>query len=110
MRGDVYEYRPTQRRGHERQGARCAIVVLVSRFSHLSTWLVVPTSTTAHAYGFRPSVLIKGQPTLALCDALVSVDPQSRLGQHVGYLSLDEIARIDETLSILLDLDTETPY
>jgi hypothetical protein len=41
---------------------------------------------------------------------LVTVDPQSRLGQHVGYLSLDEIARIDETLSILLDLDTETPY
>ena len=110
MRGEVYEYQPSQRRGHEQQGSRYAIVVLASRFAHLSTWLVVPTSTSAHAYGFRPEVQVKGQSTLALCDAMVSVDPQSRLGRQAGYLTLEETARIDETLSILLDLDTETPY
>jgi mRNA interferase MazF len=109
VRGDVYSYRPNQRRGHEQQGSRYAIVVLASRFSHLSTRLVVPTSTSAHPYGFRPRVVIKGEETLALCDTTVSVDPEARLGDHVGYLTLDEMARIDETLSILLDLDTGTP-
>lgn len=106
MRGDVYNYRPDAR-GHEQQGKRYAIVVLATRYTHLSTWLVVPTSTKAQPYGFRPVVNILGVSTLALCDAMVSVDPQRRLGRQVGYLSLVEMHAIDATLATLLDLDAE---
>ena len=105
MRGDVYRLKAGGTRGHEQAGPRFAVVVLASRFDHLSTWLVVPTSTRANPYIFRPPITIPehGQ-TLALCDALTAVDPQSRLGESVGYLSLADVAAIDRALAGLLDL------
>ena len=42
--------------------------------------------------------------TLALCDALTAVDPQARLGESVGYLSLTDMEGIDRALAGLLDL------
>ncbi|UZN02649.1 type II toxin-antitoxin system PemK/MazF family toxin [Cellulomonas sp. S1-8] len=106
MRGDVHRVRaPADARGHEQREDRFAVVVLASRFDHLSTWLVVPTSTRANTYVFRPEIEVPGHgPTLALCDALTAVDPQARLGEHVGYLTLGELQRIDEALTGLLDL------
>ncbi|GEK21810.1 type II toxin-antitoxin system PemK/MazF family toxin [Cellulomonas xylanilytica] len=106
MRGDVYRLKESGTRGHEQAGPRFAVVVLASRFDHLSTWLVVPTSTRANPYIFRPPVTIPGHgETLALCDALTAVDPQARLGESVGYLSLAEMESIDRALAGLLDLD-----
>lgn len=105
MRGDVYRIAPRDTRGHEQSGPRFAVVVLASRFTHLSTWLVIPTSTSANAYVFRPQIEIPGHGiTRALCDGLVSVDPERRLRDHVGYLSLAEMDLIDEALAGLLDL------
>lgn len=105
MRGDVYRLRASEARGHEQTGPRFAVVVLASRFDHLSTWLVVPTSTRARPYVFRPAVEVPEHgETLALCDALTAVDPQARLGSHVGYLSLEAMERIDYALAGLLDL------
>lgn len=80
-------------------------MVLASRYAHLSQWLVVPTSTRAAAAPYRPEVLITGQRTLALCDALISVDPSHRLGEQVDYLSFAALREIDEVLALLLDLD-----
>ena len=105
MRGEVYRIAPRDARGHEQAGSRFAIVVLDSALEHLSTWLVVPTSTRAHPYVFRPSVQIPGHgPTSALCDALTAVDPAARLGERVGMLALADLAAVDVALRGLLDL------
>jgi mRNA-degrading endonuclease toxin of MazEF toxin-antitoxin module len=49
--------------------------------------------------------MVAGQSTLALCDALISVDPTQRLGDPIDYLSLPALREIDESLALLLDLD-----
>ena len=106
MKGSVYALRrPREPRGHEQGGQRFAVVVLASRYVHLSQWLVVPTSTRAAAAPYRPEIRVAGQRTLALCDALIAVDPSHRLGAQVDYLSFDTLREIDESLALLLDLD-----
>lgn len=105
MRGDVYRLKAGTTRGHEQAGERFAVVVLASRLEHLSTWLVVPTSTRANPYVFRPRIEVPGHgETLALCDAMTAVDPQARLGDLVGFLPLADMQRIDYALTGLLDL------
>lgn len=107
MRGDVYGLRPAkQSRGHEQRGRRFAVIVQASRFEHLSTWLAIPTSTSARPFIFRPQIDIPGEgPSLALCEGLVSIDPQERLGVRLGSLTYAEMHEIDEAISLLLDLD-----
>ena len=106
MRGSVYTLRrPRDARGHEQAGKRFAVVVLASRYAHLSQWLVVPTSIRAALAPYRPQIVVAGQRTLALCDALIAVDPTQRLGDPVDYLSLPSLREIDESLALLLDLD-----
>lgn len=43
--------------------------------------------------------------TLALCDALVAIDPTVRFGEQVDHLSTSALAEIDEAFVMLLDLD-----
>lgn len=106
MRGEVYRLRrPRDARGHEQAGERFAVMVLATRYAHLSQWLVVPTSTRAREAGFRPQIEVGGVATLALCDALVAIDPSIRLAEQVDYLSARALAEIDEALLVLLDLD-----
>lgn len=69
----------------------------------LSTWLVAPTSTSARAASFRPEVEIHGRVTRVLAEQTAAVDP-GRLSNSVGYLSLDEMGRVDAALRIVLDL------
>lgn len=106
MRGDVHRFRPGKTpKGHEQHGERYAIVVLASRYSNLSSWMIVPTSTSARPYLFRPQVALPGVgSTLALCDALVSVDPAQRLGEQVGFMKPVDMQQIDYALQQLLDL------
>jgi mRNA interferase MazF len=68
-----------------------------------STWLVAPTSTSARAASFRPEVEIGGNVTRVLAEQTAAVDP-SRLGKSVGYLSLEEMRRVDAALRTVLDL------
>lgn len=106
MRGEVYRLRrPRDARGHEQGGERFAVIVMATRYAHLSQWLVVPTSTRAQEAGFRPRIEVGGTATLALCDALVAIDPVTRLCEQVDYLSARALAEIDEALLMLLDLD-----
>ena len=107
MRGDVYGLRPAkQSRGHEQRGRRFAVIVQASRFEPLSTWLAVPTSTSARPFIFRPQIEVPGEgPSLALCEGLVSIDPQERLGARLGSLTHAEMQEIDKAILLLLDLD-----
>ena len=106
MRGDVYQLKaPQDAHGHEQRGRRFAVVVLATRLDQLSTWLVVPSSTSAQPAIYRPEVEIPGHGrSRILCEALTSVDPARRLGNLVGFLGLDEMNQIDQALLGLLDL------
>jgi mRNA interferase MazF len=89
-------------RGHEQSGSRYAVVVQSDQLP-LSTWLVAPTSTSARAASFRPEVEIGGRVTRVLAEQTAAVDPR-RLGKSMGYLSLEEMHRVDAALRIVLDL------
>jgi mRNA interferase MazF len=103
VRGEVFPlHAPRRARGHEQTGSRYAVVVQSDQLP-LSTWLVAPTSTAARAASFRPEVEIAGRITRVLAEQTAAVDP-SRLGNSVGYLSLDEVRRVDAALRIVLDL------
>ena len=103
MRGEVYRLRaPKDSRGHEQSGTRYAVVVQSDRLP-LSTWLVVPTSTSARAATFRPEVQVAGRSTRVLAEQVAAVDPQ-RLGDSAGYLTHDELRRVDAALRVVLEL------
>jgi mRNA interferase MazF len=57
VRGEIFRL-PALRgpRGHEHRGARYAVIVQADEFLDLSTMLVSPTSTNAHAASFRPEI------------------------------------------------------
>lgn len=103
MRGEIFRlHAPRRSRGHEQSGTRYAVVVQSDQLP-LSTWLVAPTSTSARAATFRPEIAIDGRLTRVLAEQTVAVDP-ARLGDSVGYLSLEEMRRVDAALRIVLDL------
>jgi mRNA interferase MazF len=106
VKGAIFELRPRKdARGHGQRGRRYGIVALASRFEHMTQWVTIPTSTSARPYVFRPPVEIPGLgQTLALCDGMLAVDPQERLGKQIGHLSLAETQAVDKALMELLDL------
>ncbi len=101
MRGEVYRL-PARGRGHEERGRRFAVVLQPDWLS-LSTWIVAFTSTSARETSFRPSVVIGDQETLVMCDQLDTVD-LNRLTERAGFLSIQEMQRVDEALALVLDL------
>jgi mRNA interferase MazF len=101
MRGEVYRL-PARGKGHEQNGRRYAVVVQPDWLT-LSTWIVAFTSTSARETSFRPPVAIADRRTLVLCDQLATVD-LNRLAEPAGYLTIDEMQRIDEALALVLDL------
>jgi len=101
MRGEVYRL-PARGKGHEQRG-RLYAVVLQPDWLTLSTWIVAFTTTSARETSFRPPVEIADQPTLVMCDQLATVD-LNRLTETVGFLTLQEMQRVEEALSLVLDL------
>lgn len=101
MRGEVYRL-PARGRGHEQRGRRFAVVLQPDWLS-LSTWIITFTSTSARQTSFRPSVMIADRETLVMCDQIDTVDLK-RLTEPVGFLSIQEMQRVDETLALVLDL------
>ena len=101
MRGEVHRL-PARGKGHEQSGRRFA-VVLQPDWLNLSTWIVAFTSTRARETSFRPPVTIVDQQTLVMCDQLATVD-LGRLTEPVGFLTVEELQRVDEALALVLDL------
>jgi mRNA interferase MazF len=103
VRGEVFELNASRgSRGHEQSGSRYAVVAQSDQLP-LSTWLVAPTSTSARAASFRPEVEIGGVNTRVLAEQTAAVDPH-RLGKSVGFLSFDELRRVEAALRIVLSL------
>ena len=101
MRGEVLRL-PARGKGHEQKGRRYA-VVLQPDWLTLSTWVVAFTSTSARQTSFRPPVDIADQQTLVMCDQLATVD-LNRLTDPIGFLTIEEMGRVDEALAVVLDL------
>jgi mRNA interferase MazF len=101
VRGEVYRL-PARGKGHEQQGRRYA-VVLQPDWLTLSTWIVAFTSTSARETSFRPVVEIGNEQTLVMCDQLATVD-LDRLTEPADFLTLEEMQRVSEALSLILDL------
>lgn len=101
MRGEVYRL-PARGKGHEQRGLRFAVVLQPDWLS-LSTWIVALTSTSARPTSFRPSVMIRERETLVMCDQLATVH-LGRLSERAGFLSLEEMQRVDDALALVLDL------
>jgi mRNA interferase MazF len=55
------------------------------------------------AASFRPEIEIAGRATRVLAEQTAAVNA-SRLGESVGYLSLDEVRRVDAALRIVMEL------
>jgi mRNA interferase MazF len=104
VRGDVVRLSsPRRARGHEQRGTRPAVVVQADELLELSTVLVAPTSRSASAATFRPSIDLDGTPTRVLADQLRVVDVESVKG-GLGHLSLAEMSAVDDALALILGL------
>jgi mRNA interferase MazF len=104
VRGEVFRLpAPRSARGREQRGARYAVVVQADEFLHLSTTIVVPTSTSARPATFRPLISVDGEDTRVLVEQTTVVDPR-RLGRSAGRLEVSELLAVDEALALILGL------
>ncbi|HEU4904994.1 MAG TPA: type II toxin-antitoxin system PemK/MazF family toxin [Solirubrobacterales bacterium] len=104
VRGEVFRLSsPRDAKGREQQGHRYAVVVQADEFMALSTTLVSPTSISARAATFRPTIELDGTETRVLVEQTTVVDPQ-RLGRSAGRLDADELRAVDDALALVLSL------
>jgi mRNA interferase MazF len=104
VRGEVFRLpSPRGARGREQRGARYAVVVQADELMALSTTLVSPTSVSARAATFRPTIKLDRKETRVLVEQTTVVDPQ-RLGRSAGRLGADELRAVDDALALVLGL------
>ena len=104
VRGEIFRLpSPRATRGHELRGARLAVIVQADEFLGLSTTLIAPTSTSARAASFRPTITIDGADTRVLVEQTTVVDPE-RLGSSAGRLEANELRAVDDALTLILGI------
>jgi mRNA interferase MazF len=104
VRGEVFRLRvPRGTRGSEQSGSRYAVVVQADELLALSTVLVAPTSTSAPARSFRPTIELRGEPTRVLVEQTTAVS-HDRLGDSFGRLTAVELVNVDRALALVLGL------
>jgi mRNA interferase MazF len=103
LRGDVHSISLPRGRGRAQHGQRYAVVVQADELAALSTVVICPTSQSAIPASFRPEIELGESRTHVLCEMATVVDTRS-LGERVGHLSLDDLAAVDDALSLVFDL------
>ncbi|KJE24565.1 growth inhibitor [Frankia torreyi] len=104
IRGAVYPVDlGDAKRGYEQRGRRLGLVLSMEQ-NAWSTVTIVPTSTSAQASTFRPEVIITGRSTRILIDQIRTIDSSYVTGELVDYLSRDDMAQVEHTLSRYLGL------
>ncbi len=104
VRGEVFRLRmPRGARGSEQRGARYGVVVQADELLALSTVLVSPTSASAPARSFRPTIKLDGAETRVLVEQTTAISPD-RLGESIGRLSAGELSDLDAALTLVLGL------
>jgi mRNA interferase MazF len=79
-------------------------VIIQSDDLMLSTLLVAPTSRSAPARSFRPTITIDNEESQVLIEQTSAVAPE-RLGEFIGRVSLSELQEINDALRLVLELD-----
>jgi mRNA interferase MazF len=104
IRGAVYPVDlGDAKRGHEQRGRRLGLVTSLEQTAW-STVTVIPTSTSAQAAVFRPEVVVAGRETRILIDQIRTIDICYVTGELVDYLSRDDMAQVEHSLSRYLGL------
>jgi mRNA interferase MazF len=106
LRGEVWWVELDPTRGYEMQKTRPCVVITADSVNHWrNTHVVVGLSTTSPKrwplYVPVPSVSAQTQ---AVMDQIRAID-KSRFRTRKGVVSAEEMARIDEALKIVLDLE-----
>jgi mRNA interferase MazF len=86
------------KRGHEQRGRRLALVISIEQ-NAWSVVTIIPTSTSAQASVFRPEVVIAGLETRILIDQVRTIDVSYVTGELIDYLSRDDMAQVEHSLS-----------
>ena len=94
---------PRGARGSEQRGSHYAVLVQADELLALSTVLVSPTSASAPARSFRPTIELNGAPTRVLVEQTTAVSPE-RLGESLGRLNAAELRDLDAALALVLGL------
>ena len=102
IRGAVYPIGDAKR-DHEQRGRRLGLVVSFEQDAW-STVTVLPTSASAQASVFRPEVVIAGREIKILVDQIRTIDVSYIAGDLVDYLSRDDMAQVEHSLSRYLGL------
>lgn len=103
VRGDIHAITLPKGRARVQHGRRYAVIVQADDLLMLSTVVICPTSTSAPTVSFHPEIDLGGQATLVLCEMVGAVDAR-HLGEQIGHLGHDELRRVDDGLSLVLDL------
>jgi mRNA interferase MazF len=104
IRGAVYPIDlGDAKRGHEQRGRRLGLVTSIEQTAW-STVTIIPTSTRAQAAVFRPEVVVAGRETRVLIDQIRTIDICYVTGELVDYLSRDDMAHVEHSLSRYLGL------
>ena len=104
IRGAVYPVDlGDAKRGHEQRGRRLGLVISIEQDAW-STVTILPTSTSAQASVFRPEVVIAGRETKILIDQIRTIDVSYVAGELIDYLSRDDMAQVEHSLSRYLGL------
>lgn len=99
IRGAVYPVDlGDAKRGHEQRGRRLGLVISIGQDAW-SPVTILPTSASAQPSVFRPEVVIASRSTRILTDQIRTIDVSYVAGELVGYLSRDNMAHVEHTLS-----------
>jgi mRNA interferase MazF len=90
-------------RGHEQRGRRLGLIISIEQ-NAWSTVTILLTSTSAQPAVFRPEVVIAGRDTKILIDQIRTIDTGYVTGELVDYLSRDDMAHVEHSLSRYLGL------
>jgi mRNA interferase MazF len=104
IRGAVYPVDLGEaKRGHEQRGRRLGLVISIEQ-NAWSTVTILPTSTSAQSAVFRPEVVIAGRDAKILIDQIRTIDTSYVTGELVDYLSHEDMAQVEHSLSRYLGL------
>ncbi|PXX61455.1 mRNA interferase MazF [Nocardia tenerifensis] len=89
-------------RGHEQRGHRYGVILSRTNWNLVT---IVPTSTSAASAPSRVEVEIDGVATRLLVEQIRSIDIDYLEGEPIGYLSREEMTRLDAAITRYIGLD-----
>ncbi|HEY9785594.1 MAG TPA: type II toxin-antitoxin system PemK/MazF family toxin [Candidatus Obscuribacterales bacterium] len=113
-RGEVWGIQLGSGWGHEQSAARYCLIIahdeLNENYKYFGVVIVIPTTSKGldkpHPFRVRVAAGEANLPqaTAFMCDQILRIDPEARLGQCVGRVSSITLHRVEEIVRNLLDL------